>query len=54
MGIRIPGLRGIGLPVAWVFPELLVCLDCGFAEFTVPETELRQLARGSVLDTDIH
>ena len=33
-------------PNVWVFPELVVCLDCGTAEFAVPEAELRQLAKG--------
>jgi hypothetical protein len=46
MGIRSPGLKNIDSPVAWVFPELAICLDCGFAEFIVPEAELRRLARG--------
>jgi hypothetical protein len=46
MGIHSPGLNNIDKPVVWVFPDLVVCLDCGFAEFTVPEAELRQLARG--------
>jgi hypothetical protein len=30
----------------WVFSELIVCLDCGTTEFTVPKSELRQLAKG--------
>ena len=47
MGIHFPGLKNIDKPVVWVFPELIVCLDCGKAEFTVPETELRLLAKGS-------
>jgi len=34
-------------PIVWVFPELVVCLDCGDAQFTVPEAELRLLQRGS-------
>ena len=38
-------LENIDKPVVWVFPEVVVCLDCGTAEF-VPEAELRQLARG--------
>jgi hypothetical protein len=28
-----------GLLVVWVFPEVVVCLDCGTAEFAVPEAE---------------
>jgi hypothetical protein len=35
----------IDKPNVWVFPELVVCLDCGTAEFAVPEEELRQLAK---------
>jgi hypothetical protein len=46
MGIHFPGLKNIGKPVVWVFPELLVCLDCGIAEIAVPEAELRVLAEG--------
>ena len=32
------------LPV-FVFPELVICLACGVAQFVVPEAELRRLAR---------
>jgi hypothetical protein len=46
MGIHLPGLKNIDKPVVWAFPELIVCLDCGTAEFIVPEAELCQLARG--------
>jgi Zn ribbon nucleic-acid-binding protein len=46
MGIHVPGLKNIDKLVVWVFPELVVCLDCGTAEFAVPEAELRQLAKG--------
>ena len=34
------------MPAVWVFPELAVCLECGIAEFAVPEAELRLLAKG--------
>jgi hypothetical protein len=44
IGIRFPGLQNLDKPVVWVFPELIVCLDCGAAEFAVPEAELRRLA----------
>src|SRR5882762_5081950 len=46
MAIHFPGLQNIDKPVVWVFPELVVCLDCGTAQFAVPEAELRQLAKG--------
>ena len=46
VAIHFPGLPNIEKPILWVFPELLVCLDCGTTEFTVPKSELRQLAKG--------
>jgi hypothetical protein len=46
IGIHFLGLKNIDKPVVWVFPELIVCLDCGTAEFLVPEAELRHLAKG--------
>jgi hypothetical protein len=46
IAIQFPGLKGLDKPIVWVFPQLVVCLDCGFAEFTIPERELRALAQG--------
>ena len=46
IGIHFPGLKNIDKPVVLVFPELIVCLDCGTTEFAVPEAELRLLAKG--------
>jgi hypothetical protein len=51
MGIHFPGLKNIEKPVVWVSPDLVVCLDCGNAEFVVPETELRQLVEGDTAAT---
>jgi hypothetical protein len=28
-------------PLVWLFPQVLVCLDCGVAQCTVPEAELK-------------
>jgi hypothetical protein len=46
MAIHLPGLQDIDKPAVWVFSGVVVCLDCGNAEFAVPEAELRQLAKG--------
>jgi hypothetical protein len=46
MGIHFLGLKNIDKPAVLVFPELVVCLDCGTAEFAVPEAQLRLLAKG--------
>ena len=43
IGIHFPGLKGLDKPIVWVFPKLLVCLNCGFTEFAVPEAELQRL-----------
>lgn len=43
MGIHFMGLRNLDKPTVWVFPQLLICMDCGFAEFVVPEAEHEQL-----------
>ena len=47
VAIHFPGLNGLEKPIVWVFPKPLVCLDCGFTEFTVPGKELRVLVTGN-------
>jgi hypothetical protein len=47
MVIHFPGLKNVDQPHVWVFPKVLVCLDCGFSQFTVPESGLALLAAGS-------
>ena len=44
--IHFPGLKNVNKPIVWVFPDVLVCLNCGSAEFAVPEAELRVLVTG--------
>jgi hypothetical protein len=43
IAIHFAGLKGLDKPIVWVFPKLRVCLNCGFTEFAVPESELRRL-----------
>ena len=43
IAIHFPGLEGLDKPIVWVFPRLLVCLNCGFTELAIPEAELRRL-----------
>jgi hypothetical protein len=45
MGIRSSGLKNIDKPTISVFPQLIVCLDCGRAELVVPKNELGELRR---------
>lgn len=51
LAIHFPGLLGLDKPIVWVFPQLVVCLDCGFAEFAIPEAELRVITEGSADDS---
>jgi hypothetical protein len=52
MGTHFLGLENIDKPVVWVFHEVVVCLDCGTAEFALPEAELHQLAKGDAAVAD--
>src|ERR1700745_1784558 len=45
MVIHFSALKNVDKPGVWVFPKLLVCLDCGCSHFTVPERELASIAR---------
>ena len=50
IAIHFPGREGLDKPIVWVFPKLVVCLHCGFTEFTVPERELQVLERGTPVE----
>lgn len=49
VALHFPGLAGLDRPIVWVFPKVIVCLQCGFADFTVPERELSVLVSGRVV-----
>jgi Zn ribbon nucleic-acid-binding protein len=47
--IHFSGLKSLDKLPVMVFPKILVCLDCGVTEFTVPKAELDQLVeRGAM------
>jgi hypothetical protein len=44
MVVHLDGLTNLNNPGVQVSPKLLVCLDCGFARFSIPRPELGLLA----------
>jgi hypothetical protein len=34
------GMESLDKPPLFIYPKVIVCLDCGLAQFTVPEAEL--------------
>jgi hypothetical protein len=47
MLVHFGGRKNLDNPGVWVYPRLLVCLECGFAQATIPASELAQLAAGT-------
>jgi hypothetical protein len=50
LAIHFSGIAGLKKPIVWTFPKLVVCLDCGLTEFSIPERELHVLVDGTVND----
>ena len=46
INVHFPGASNLTKRTVWAFPNLLVCLDCGFTEFTLAETEMKLLDNG--------
>ena len=51
IALHFRGLKNLGKPIVWVFPDVSVCLNCGTAEFKIPERELQVLRTGTPVDT---
>ena len=47
MLIHSPGLKHLEMSGVWSFTELVVCLDCGFSRFILPEIALPSIANGT-------
>jgi hypothetical protein len=45
--VHFSGLENLAKSGVFVFPRVLVCLDCGSCRFTVPEIELALLAQAT-------
>lgn len=46
INIHFRGLQ-IDNPGILFLPKVLVCMDCGFSQFRIPETELAALVKGT-------
>jgi hypothetical protein len=43
VGIHFPNLKDADKGLVFVFPKVLVCLDCGYSSFMTPAPELERL-----------
>jgi hypothetical protein len=46
INVHFPRREGQDEAAVLLFPKVMVCLECGFAEFTIPTKELPKLAPG--------
>lgn len=51
IALHFRGLKNLGKPIVWVFPDVSVCLNCGSGKFRIPERELQVLRTGTPVDT---
>jgi hypothetical protein len=47
VSIHLAGLEDLDKSPTWLFPKMVVCLNCGAAHFVVPRPELRVLVKFS-------
>jgi hypothetical protein len=47
INIHFSGREGLDKPGVWIFPTLLVCLDCGTTKFDIAGAELAVLVSGT-------
>lgn len=50
INIHFPGMKGLDIPTVWLFPTISVCMNCGTAQFTTPETKRKELANRDYRD----
>jgi len=54
LAIHFPGLENLSKPHVFIAAELAVCLQCGRAEFAIPNDKLRQLMDSSIRKEEIN
>ncbi len=50
INLHLRGREHLDHPSLLTFPEVVVCLDCGFSRFTIPGTELALLLEAAPND----
>jgi len=50
IAIHFSGMENLDKPHVNISPDVVVCLNCGIAQFAVPQAQLRLLGKG---DTDV-
>lgn len=43
VNVHFPGIEGLTIPTLWLFPTILVCMDCGTSRFTIADAERKEL-----------
>lgn len=51
LALHFAGLQGLDKPIVWAFPEVSICLNCGFAVFALADAPLKELCQ-TYTDTD--
>ena len=53
VSVHFQGLRNVHKLPVLVFPELVVCLNCGKTEFTIPKDEIELLVQTDVTQASL-
>jgi hypothetical protein len=51
IAIHFRGREDLNTPHVFVFPDIVICLDCGSTNFTVPEAELQSIRERASLSS---
>ena len=51
IAIHFPGRENLNTQSVFVFPHIVICLDCGSTNFTVPKAELQSIGERASLSS---